>query len=134
MFILLCAAVGNCVAPVVVPYVVVDWVVDYKVCSLCWAADTSAGLLRHKKLLRRNSWHQSLNHLVEKGQTQAFTSILEGREVVLLQEARDKTRGSGPIVSGNEAYCHSLCTLQLVYVLFLPRVPDDGTILQQGSD
>ena len=50
------------------------------------------------------------------------------------QETRNNTRGPRSIVSGNEAYCHSLCTLQLVDLLFLVRVPGDCSILQQGSD
>ena len=69
VYILLCAAVWNYEAPVVVPCVIrsIHWIFNNEVFSPCWTANTSTGLLRHKKQLRRNCWHQSLNHPVKVG-------------------------------------------------------------------
>ena len=60
---LLCAAVWDYVAPVVVSCVIIHWIFNYEVFSSCWTAGTSAGLLSHMVLVPRLTLNV-LNHTV----------------------------------------------------------------------
>jgi hypothetical protein len=76
------------------------------------------------KLIWRQCRHQPLNHLEEEKEAEALTTVLQWGKLVFGEETRDKARGSGPVVTGDEADCVSLDALQSVYVLLLIRIPD----------
>jgi hypothetical protein len=69
------------------------------------------------KLFWRQRRHQPLNHLEEEEEAETFSTVLQRRKVVFGEEARNKARRSGPVVTGDEADCVSLNALQSVDVL-----------------
>ena len=57
-----------------------------------------------------------------------LSSILEGWEFKLVEEACDKPGSCGLVVPGDEAGCSTLGALDLIDLLFVVRVPNDGSV------
>ena len=97
------------VAPVV-PSVLFYYVLCYVVCVPC-GADLSARSLLCDKFMWRYGRHQPLNHPVEEDEAELFPSVLERREVQLVEEFLDAARGFGVVVPSDEAGCPPLLSL-----------------------
>jgi hypothetical protein len=84
------------------------------------------------KLIWSQRRHQPFNHLEEE-EAETFSMVLQRRKLVFGEEARNKARRSGPVVTGDEADCVSLDALQSVDVLLVIRVPDGRAVLHEWT-